>query len=280
LEKHGKGCHEIISMKKSFHGRTLMALTATGQTKYQKGFDPLMPGFAYAEFNNFEDVKKKVSEKTCGILIEPIQGEGGIIPAEVKFLQNVRKLCNEKDIVLIFDEVQCGIGRTGKLFAYELFDVKPDVVCLAKGLGGGIPIGAVLAVDDKAEALKPGEHASTFGGNYIACVAANVVLEKLLNGGILENVKKQGEFMKGQLINLKEKYDFVVDVRGSGLIQGLEIDFTSMDVKVKDVVLKCIEKGLLLVGAGENTIRFVPPLIINENQIAEGIEILEGVLNL
>ena len=278
LEKHGKHCNEIITMKQSFHGRTLMALTATGQTKYQKGFDPLVPGFSYANFNDFEDLRNKVNEKTCGILIEPIQGEGGIIPADSYFLHEVRNMCDEMDIVLIFDEVQCGMGRTGNLFAYELFGVEPDVACFAKGLGGGIPIGAILANHKKADALKPGEHASTFGGNYIACVAAKVVLDKLLNHGVLDNVKKQGKILKEKLNELKEKYDFVIDARGYGLIQGLEVRFTNKDVKIKDIVLKCIEKGLLLVGAGENTIRFVPPLIIKEQEIVEGIEILDGVL--
>jgi acetylornithine/N-succinyldiaminopimelate aminotransferase len=266
-------------MKQSFHGRTMMALTATGQTKYQKGFNPLIPGFSYAELNNFEDLKSKITENTCGIIIEPIQGEGGIIPAKKEFLQKVRALCNEKDIVLVFDEVQCGMGRTGKLFAYELTDVKPDVVSLAKGLGGGFPIGAMMAVQKFADALVPGNHASTFGGNHLACTAAFTVAKRLIKGGLLENVEKMGIILTEKLTELKNKYEFIVDVRGYGFMQGIELNFGDKKETVKDVVLKCMDEGLLLVGAGANTIRFVPPLILNENQINEGIKILDSVLS-
>lgn len=276
--KKGKDCNEIITMKKSFHGRTMTTLAATGQKKYQKGFNPVVPGFSYAEFNNFEDLNNKVTENTCGIIIEPIQGEGGINVANKIYLQKVRKLCDEKDIVLIYDEVQCGIGRTGKLFAYEISGVKPDVVSLAKGLGGGFPIGAMLAIQSKAEALKPGEHASTFGGNPLACTAAKTVLDKLLLHGILENVQKQGEYLTKKLLEIQKKFNFIVDIRGNGLIQGIEIKSKGKEIKIKDIVVKCMEKGLLLVGAGENTIRFVPPLIIAKEHIDEGIEILENVL--
>ncbi len=270
---HGNNCSKIITMKRSFHGRTMATITATGQTKYQKGFDPLMPGFSYVEFNNYNELKEAVNEDTCAIIIEPIQGEGGIHPAEKSFLKEVRALCDEKDIVLVFDEVQCGIGRTGELFAYQLFDVKPDVVSLAKGLAGGIPIGAMLAVQSKADAFQPGDHASTFGGNHLACTAGKVVLNKLLNGGILENVRKQGKYLKEKLINLKEKYAMIKEVRGYGLMLGLELN-----IPVKDIIEICMEQGLLILGAGENVIRFVPPLIINKNEIDEGVTILDGVL--
>ncbi len=276
--KKGKDCNEIITMKKSFHGRTMTTLAATGQKKYQKGFTPVTSGFSYAEFNNFEDLNNKVTENTCGIIIEPIQGEGGINVANKIYLQKVRKLCDEKDIVLVYDEVQCGIGRTGKLFAYEISGVKPDVVSLAKGLGGGFPIGAMLAIQSKAEALKPGEHASTFGGNPLACTAAKTVLDKLLKHGILENVQKQGEYLTKKLVELQKKFNFIVDIRGNGLIQGIEFKSKGKEIKIKDIVVKCMEKGLLLVGAGENTIRFVPPLIIAKEHIDEGLEILENVL--
>jgi acetylornithine/succinyldiaminopimelate/putrescine aminotransferase len=270
---HGENCYEIITMKKSFHGRTMATVTATGQTKYQKGFKPLMPGFSYVEFNNFNELEEAVSEKTCAIIIEPIQGEGGIHPAEKTYLQKVRSLCDKNDIVLIFDEVQCGMGRTGELFAYQLFNIKPDIVSLAKGLGGGFPIGAMLAVQSKADAFQPGDHASTFGGNPLACTAGKIVLNKLLDKGVLANVQKQGNYLKEKLIELKEKHEMIIDVRGSGLMLGIELNCL-----VKDIVVECMNKGLLILGAGENVIRFVPPLIIGKSEIDIGLEILEGVL--
>ncbi len=270
---HGENCYEIITMKKSFHGRTMATVTATGQTKYQKGFDPLMPGFSYVEFNNFNELEEAVSEKTCAILIEPIQGEGGINPAEKSYLQKVRSLCDKNDIVLIFDEVQCGIGRIGEIFAYQLFNIKPDIVSLAKGLGGGFPIGAMLAVQSKAEAFQPGDHASTFGGNPLACTAGKTVLNKLLEKGVLENVRTQGKYLKDKLIELKVKFEMIIDVRGYGLMLGMELNCS-----VKNIVVECMNKGLLLLGAGENVLRFVPPLIIGKSEIDEGLEILEGVL--
>ena len=270
---HGENCYEIITMKKSFHGRTMATVTATGQTKYQKGFDPLMPGFSYVEFNNFNELEEAVSDKTCAILIEPIQGEGGINPAEKSYLQKVRSLCDKNDIVLIFDEVQCGIGRIGEIFAYQLFNIKPDIVSLAKGLGGGFPIGAMLAVQSKAEAFQPGDHASTFGGNPLACTAGKTVLNKLLEKGVLENVQTQGKYLKDKLIELKVKFEMIIDVRGYGLMLGMELNCS-----VKNIVVESMNKGLLLLGAGENVLRFVPPLIIGKSEIDEGLEILEGVL--
>ena len=270
---HGENCYEIITMKKSFHGRTMATITATGQTKYQKGYNPLLPGFSYVEFNNFNELEKAISENTCAIIIEPIQGEGGIHPAEKIYLEKVRSLCDKNDIVLVFDEVQCGIGRTGELFAYQLFNIKPDVVSLAKGLGSGFPIGAMLATQSKADALQPGDHASTFGGNPLACTAGKVVLKKLLNEGVLENVQKIGRHLRAKLIELQEKYEIIIDVRGYGLILGIEFN-----CPVKDIVKECMEKGLLLLSAGENVIRFVPPLIIGKKEIDKGIGILNEVL--
>ncbi|KKN18910.1 hypothetical protein LCGC14_0951060 [marine sediment metagenome] len=270
---HDDNCYEIITMKKSFHGRTLATVTATGQTKYQSGFSPLVPGFSYVDFNNFDSLEKEVSENTCAIIIEPIQGEGGIHPAEKDYLRQVRALCDKNDIVLIFDEVQCGMGRTGKLFAYQLFGIEPDVVSLAKGLGGGFPIGAMLATQSKANAFKPGDHASTFGGNPLACTAGKVVLNKLLNDGVLENVQNQGNHLKKRLFELKDKYEEIKDVRGHGFMVGMELN-----CEVKEIVNKCMENGLLILGAGENVIRFVPPLIIGKEEIDEGIKILDEVL--
>ena len=192
---------------------------------------------------------------------------------EKSYLEKVRTLCDNKDIVLIFDEVQCGIGRTGELFAYQLYNIKPDIICLAKGLGGGFPIGAMLAVQSKADAFQPGDHASTFGGNPLACTAGKVVLNKLLEKGVLENVQKQGKYLKDKLGELKEKCEAIIDVRGYGLMIGIELN-----CPVKDIVLECLNKGLLILAAGENIIRFVPPLIIQKIEIDKGLGILEGVL--
>jgi acetylornithine/N-succinyldiaminopimelate aminotransferase len=271
---HGVNCYEIISMKQSFHGRTIATVSATGQKKYQKGFKPLLPGISYVEFNNFSALKEMVSENTCAIILEPIQGEGGINPAKKDYLQKVRALCDKEDIVLIFDEVQCGIGRTGHLFAYQFFDVKPDVISLAKGLGGGFPIGATLAIQSKADALESGDHASTFGGNPIACTAAKIVLNEILNNGILENVREQGKYLSEKLNDLKNNFSFIKDVRGVGFIQGIELN-----IPIADIIKKCLNEGLLLVGAGDNVIRFVPPLITKKNEIDICIEILNKVLH-
>ncbi len=271
--KKGEHAYEIITMKNSFHGRTLGAITATGQQKYQEGFGPLLPGVKYVEYNDFEALEQAVNENTCGVVLEVIQGEGGVNPAKKEYLEKVRALCNEKDIVMVLDEVQTGIGRTGKLFGYQVYDVKPDVICLAKGLGGGIPIGAMMAVDKVAEVFKPGSHASTFGGNPIATTAGLTVLERLLNGGLLENVQKQGKYLREKLESLKEKYSVIKDIRGEGLIQGIELSING-----SEVVGKCIEKGLLLVGAGPNVVRFVPPLIITREEIDEAMKILDKSL--
>lgn len=272
--KKGEHAYEIITMKDSFHGRTLGAITATGQEKYQKDFGPLLPGVKYAQYNDFESLEKMVNENTCAIVLEVIQGEGGVHPAKKEYLEKVRALCDELDIVMVFDEVQTGIGRTGKLFGYQVYGVKPDVISLAKGLGGGIPIGAMMAVDRVAEVFEPGNHASTFGGNPIAATAGVTVLERLLNGGVLENAEKQGLYLRQKLEGLKDKYPVITDIRGVGLIQGIELS-----VAGSELVGKCIEKGLLLVGAGVNVVRFVPPLIISEKEIDEAIDILDKLLS-
>lgn len=271
--KHGENCYEIITMKNSFHGRTIATITATGQRKYQKDFNPLLDGILYADFNDFESVKKLVSDKTCAILLEPIQGEGGIIPANKEFLVKVRELCDEKDILLMYDEVQCGIGRTGYLFAYQAYGVAPDVISLAKGLGGGFPIGAMMAVEKCSTIFCPGDHASTFGGNLGAGTVAKVVLNALINENILENVKKQGQYLFEKLSGLKEKHKNIKDVRGMGLMQGIELS-----VPIVNIINLCMDKGLLLVGAGAKVIRFVPPLLVNKAEIDEAVSIFEKAL--
>ena len=269
----GKPGRDIIAMEKSFHGRTYGAVTATGQDKYHKGLDPMLPGIKHVPFNDFEALKNAVDENTCAMLMEPVQGEGGIRPAESQYLKAVRALCDEKDIVLLFDEVQCGVGRTGYLFAYQAYGVEPDGACFAKGLAGGVPIGAFMAKDSLAEAFKPGDHASTFGGNPFATACGTVVMDELLNGGILENVKKQGSLLTQKLMELKKKHKIIADVRGIGLIQGIELT-----IPAGDVIADCIQNGLLLVGAGANVIRFVPALIVSEKEINEAVEILDRCL--
>lgn len=264
--------YEIITMKNSFHGRTIGTITATGQEKYQKGLSPLLPGIKYCEYNNIDALKETIGINTCAVLIEVIQGEGGIVPADIEYLQQVRKICDDKNLVLIIDEVQTGIGRTGKMMAYGHYNIKPDIVTLAKGLGSGIVVGAFAVNDKVAKGFEPGDHASTFGGNPLACTAVNVTLNSLSNDGVLDNVVKQGNYLKEKLESLKSKYDFVVDVRGIGLMQGIEVE-----VPVSTVVGKCLDKGLLLVGAGANVIRFVPPLIVTSLHIDEAIGILDKV---
>lgn len=269
----GDNKSEIITMKNSFHGRTYGAVTATGQLKYQKGLDPLLPGVKYAEFNNIESLLQAIDYNTCAVLLELIQGEGGIRPANKEYLKQVRDICDMNNLVLIFDEVQCGMGRTGEMFAYQLYDVKPDVVALAKGLGGGVPIGAVIANEKVAKGFSPGDHASTFGGNPLVCTAAKVVLAEISKKGFLDNVKEQGNYLFHKLNELKDKYEFITDVRGHGLMLGME-----MNIPVKDIIKKCMEKGLLLVGSGERIIRFVPPLIVKKEDIDSAIAILGSVL--
>lgn len=268
-DKNNSGKTDIISMEHSFHGRTYGAVTATGQAKYQKGLSPMLPGITHAAFNNLEAVLNSITDKTGAILVEPVQGEGGIRPADKAFLQGLRDVCDEKDIILIFDEVQCGVGRIGKLFAYEYFDVEPDVLVTAKGLAGGVPIGALLAKDKFASAFNPGDHASTFGGNPLATSAGLVVVNELL-GGLLQQVQKTGAYLNKRLNELKQKTSVITDVRGIGLMQGIELS-----EPVSEIISKCMENGLLLVNAGTHIIRFVPPLIVTEKDIDIAIDILE-----
>lgn len=275
-KKYGKSKNEnktqIIAMKKSFHGRTHGALAVTGQEKYQKSFMPLIPNVSYAEYNNIESVKELISENTCAVILEVIQGEGGIIPASKVFLQEVEALCKANDALLIVDEVQTGIGRTGTLFAFEQFGIQPDVVSMAKGLGGGVPIGA-MACTAKADVFVPGDHASTFGGNPLVTAAAQVVLTELVHNDLLGHVKEVGAYLTKELLKLKDGFDCVKDVRGMGLMQGVELTIPALEVEKK-----CIENGMLIVGAGEKVVRFVPPLIITKAQIDEGISVLKKAL--
>lgn len=268
----GKG-YKIISMQSSFHGRTLATVTATGQPKYHQGFYPLLPGVEYAVFNDLDSVKALVDEETAAIIVEPVQGEGGIRPAEKAFLEGLRELCDTHGLVLIFDEVQCGVGRLGEAFAFQHFGVKPDIVSMAKGLGGGVPVGAIVASAKVAGAFTPGTHASTFGGNLLAAAGVNAVLDALVEDGILENVKKGGSYLTEKLLALKEKYSIITDVRGIGYLQGIELSVPAVDI-IKDVM----DQGLLLINAGPGIIRFVPPLVAGTSEIDEMAAILDKAL--
>ncbi len=272
-KQKSENCNKIITMKNSFHGRTTGALKATGQVKYQSAFEPLMEGFLYAEFNNLESVKKLVDENVCAIILEPFQGEGGMISADKEFLRGLRKICNENNILLGFDEVQCGIGRLGTLFAYQNFEVEPDLVGLAKGLAGGLPIGACLACGRAAQVFEAGDHGSTFGGNPVSCSCAKVVLEKLIDGSILENVQQTGAHLKTELEKLAQKYEFIKEVRGIGFMIGLELT-----IEAREILDECLKSGLLLIGAGAKIIRFTPPLITTKDNVREMIRILDKVL--
>lgn len=261
-DKYGADRYEIITMTSSFHGRTLATLTATGQEKVHKGFAPLMPGFSYVPFNDLSAVERAITPKTAAIMLEPIQAEGGVHVAERGYLQALRELCRERDVLLIFDEVQTGVGRTGTLFCYEQFGMQPDIMTLAKGLGGGVPIGACLATDSVARAFGPGTHASTFGGNPLACASALAVLRVLLGGKILEQGRRMGDYLAKGLATLKERHRCIKDVRGMGLLQGMELDFDG-----KAVVADCLARGLLINCVGDRVLRFVPALIITEREI-------------
>ena len=266
--------YEIITMEKSFHGRTLATIAATGQDKYQKPFSPLTPSFLKVPINDLEVLEKSVSLDTCAIMIEPIQGESGVNLTTPEYIKGVRKLCNEKGILLIFDEVQCGLGRTGKLFGYQHYSVEPDIFTLAKALGGGFPIGALLAKEFVAKAFDTGDHGSTFGGNPLACAASLAVMDVLLNEGLIENSEKMGNYFMCRLNKLAEKYDFIKEVRGKGLMIAVEL----LIDKATEIKNKCFENKYLIGSIGANILRILPPLIITQQDIDEMIKMLNGVL--
>ena len=268
--------YEFIAMDQSFHGRSQGALSVTGNAHYQDGFIPKEFRAVFAKFNDLEDVKSKVTDKTCGIICEVVQGEGGIYPAEPEFLKGLRKLCDEKDILLIFDEIQCGMGRCGSMSAHDLYGVKPDVMTLAKALGCGVPVGAFV-VNDKADgALVPGDHGTTYGGNPFACAAINAVFEQFEEKKVPEHAKAVGEYLWDQLEQLKDQYDFISGHRGIALMQGLEF---VPEKPAGEIVNAALKKGLILMTAGNNVIRFVPPLVIEEKDVDEMIRILKEILD-
>ncbi len=272
--KHGRADSEIISMNHSFHGRSMGALSVTGNPKYREAFEPLIGGTVFAEYNNYEDVASKVDEKTAAILLETVQGEGGLYPADPEFLRKLRALCDEKGILLILDEIQCGMGRSGSMFCYERYGVKPDIVTAAKALGCGIPVGAFAAVEKAAAAFVPGDHGTTYGGNPLAAAAVCKVFELYEKGGVLANVNETGAYLAEQLDGLVRDYDCIRERRGVGLMQGLEFD-----APVKDVIARAMEQGLILFSAGTNVIRFVPPLVIRTEHVDEMISKLRRALD-
>lgn len=272
--KDGSTDHEIIAMEHSFHGRSMGALAVTGNKHYQEAFGPMIPGIRFAQFNNLASVKELVNDKTCAIIFETIQGEGGVYPAKKEFIEGVRKLCDEKGILLILDEIQCGMGRSGSMFAFQQYGVKPDIVTSAKALGCGVPIGAFMATEQVAKALVPGDHGTTYGGNPLACAAAVEVFRLFDKLNVTDNVKNVGKYLETQLKSLVEKYDVVKAQRGIGLIQGIELT-----VNPKDVIAKCLDNGLILFSAGTNVIRFVPPLVITRDDVDQMMVRLKKVLD-
>ena len=267
------GRYRIISMRNSFHGRTLATLAATGQERIQRGFDPLLAGFEYVPFDDLSSLEKAVTEDVCAVMLEAIQGEGGIKIPEDGYLKEVRKICDDKGILLILDEVQTGMGRTGDLFAYEKSGVAPDIMTLAKALGNGFPVGAMLATDRVAASFTPGSHASTFGGNPLAMAAGLAVMDALLNRGVLDNCREMGAYLRERLEDLKGTHTVIREIRGRGLMVGVELS-----IEGADIVKGCMEQGLLMNCTGGTILRFVPPLIVTKEDVDRAVAILDGVM--
>lgn len=272
--KDGGTDHEIIAMEHSFHGRTMGALSVTGNPKYREAFEPMIGNIKFAALNDFESVLSKVTDKTCAILFETVQGEGGIFPAEEAFMKQVKELCRERDILLILDEIQCGMGRTGSYFAFQRYGIKPDIMTTAKALGCGVPVGAFLMTEKVAQhSLTSGDHGTTYGGNPLACAAINVVLDLFEENHIIDNVKETGDYLAQKLDELAARYDSIETRRGIGLMQGLVFR-----EPVGRIIQAALDKGLILINAGPNIIRFVPPLVIGREHVDEMIAILESCL--
>lgn len=273
--KDGTTDHEIIAMEHSFHGRTMGALSVTGNPHYREAFEPGIGNIRFATMNDIDSVKALINEKTCAIIMETVQGEGGIHPADEAFLREIRSICDEKDILLILDEIQCGMGRTGYMFAWQKYGVKPDIMTTAKALGCGVPVGAFL-LNEKvgAHSLAAGDHGTTYGGNPLVCAAVNKVLDLFETNHIIENVREVAPYLEKRLDELKEKYDFIIDRRGAGLMQGLEFDRP-----VAPYINSALDKGLMLINAGQSIIRLVPPLIITKQNVDDMIAVLDTCLS-
>ncbi len=273
-DTRGPQRQNILSMENSFHGRTMATLSATGQYKVRKGYDPLLQGFKFVPFNDLESLDNALDETVCAVMLEPIQGEGGVVCPDPEYLKGVRKICTERDALLIFDEVQVGMGRTGSLFAYENFGVEPDIMSLAKALGNGLPIGAMLSKEKYSSSFGPGSHATTFGGTPLVTAAATAVVESLLNDGWLKNCREMGQYFRSRLDELVSRYDFVKETRGMGLIVGL-----NLDRPCGDIVNECLKRGFLINCAHETVLRFVPPLIVGKAEIDSLVDTLTDILD-
>ena len=269
----GPDRYEIVCMRDSFHGRTMATLTATGQEKHQRGFEPLLPGFKHIPFNDLRAAEQAIDSRTCAVLVEPIQGEGGVRVPDDDYLPALRQLCSDRDVLLMLDEVQTGMGRTGRLFAYEHWGIEPDVMTLAKALGGGLPIGAMLAKEEVASAFVPGSHASTFGGSPFITAAALAALTAIIEERLPQRAAKIGAYFLGRLRELVQRYPYAKEARGKGLILALELA-----VPANPIVDRCLELGLLILTAGDQILRFVPPLIIGEAEVDEALSILDQAL--
>ncbi len=272
-DKLGKEKYEIITMNMSFHGRTMATITATGQEKFHKGFEPMLPGFKYVPFNDLQAVEKAVRPETCAVMVEPIQGEGGVNMPSEDYLPRLRQLCDEKGMLLIFDEIQTGLGRTGALFCYENYGVNPDIMALAKSLAGGTAMGAMLATEEVGSAFVPGTHASTFGGNPLASAAGVAAVSAIIEENMLDNCREVGAYLMGELQGLAKKYTFIKEVRGKGLLTGIELDFEGADI-----VKECMDRGFLINCTVGNVLRFLPPLIVGIEEVDLMLKCLDEVL--
>jgi acetylornithine/N-succinyldiaminopimelate aminotransferase len=265
--------YEIITMQKSFHGRTIATLTATGQDKIKHGFEPFLEGFKTVPFNDVSAVRNAITDKTVAVMLEPIQGEGGINVADKSYLEDLRKLCDDKDMLLIFDEIQTGMGRTGEMFCYKHFNIQPDIITLAKSLGGGVPVGAAIAAKKIQDTLSPGSHASTFGGSPLICAAAIATFEAIEKEGLLDNAKKMGGYLKSKLEGLKKDFSFIANVKGIGLMVGVELTIDGTGI-----FEECFKKGLLINCTQGNILRIMPPLVVKKGDVDKAIEILREAL--
>lgn len=272
--KKGTGRYEFIAMEHSFHGRSIGAVSVTGNAHYREPFEPMLPGVKFAEFNNLESVKAQIFDKTCAILLEPVQGEGGIHMAEPDFMKGIRKLCDEEGILMICDEIQCGMGRTGSMFAWQNYGTKPDIMAVAKAIGSGVPVGAFAMTEDVAEfSLEPGDHGSTYGGNPFVCAAVAKTIEIFEREGIPAHVKEVGEYLSKGLKALKETTDEIQEIRGTGLIQGIRVKKPA-----GEIINQALKEGLVIISASENVIRLVPPLIIEKEHVDEMLDILRNCM--
>lgn len=272
--KKGTGRYEFIAMEHSFHGRSIGAVSVTGNEHYRTPFEPMLPGVKFGEFNNLDSIKALVTDKTCAVILEPLQGEGGIHMADAEFMKGIRKLCDEEGILMICDEIQCGMGRTGSMFAWQSYGAKPDIMAMAKAIGSGVPVGAFAMTENVAEySLEPGDHGTTYGGNPFACMAVAKTLEIFERRNLLNHIKEVGAYLEEKLKGLKETSGEILERRGTGLIQGLKIKRP-----VSEVINQALKEGLIIISAGENVIRLVPPLIITKEHVDEMIHILKKIL--